>query len=76
MTLDVDDAEKIPTEEQNRVIERAVIGQENIFLTGKAGSGKSFTCRKIVQALREQCKIVHKSSHPRASLQSILKGRR
>jgi ATP-dependent exoDNAse (exonuclease V) alpha subunit len=43
--------------EQERVIELALAGH-NIFLTGQAGTGKSYTLNKIIKKLRDQDKVV------------------
>jgi len=43
--------------EQEKAIEYAIRGH-NIFLTGKAGTGKTYTLKKIIKELRELGKVV------------------
>jgi ATP-dependent exoDNAse (exonuclease V) alpha subunit len=43
--------------DQEKAIEYAVAGH-NIFLTGKAGTGKTYTLNKIIQRLRNEGRIV------------------
>jgi len=46
---------------QEQAIELAMQGH-NIFLTGQAGTGKSYTANKIITALKERGKVVAKTA--------------
>jgi ATP-dependent exoDNAse (exonuclease V) alpha subunit len=47
--------------DQKKVIELALSGH-NIFLTGKAGTGKTYTVNKIIEAFKKQGKIIAKTA--------------
>ena len=56
--LSISQNEETGDEDQMKAIELAKQGK-NIFLTGKAGTGKSWTTQKIIQECEKQNKIIH-----------------
>lgn len=44
---------------QVKAIELATVGRENLFLTGKAGTGKSWTTKRILERFERDGRIIH-----------------
>jgi hypothetical protein len=57
--LAVTEVEEEKEDEQQQIAIQAALQGKNIFLTGKAGTGKSWTTKRIVEALNKERKTVH-----------------
>ncbi|EJK73884.1 hypothetical protein THAOC_04474, partial [Thalassiosira oceanica] len=56
---DHDDDKEIGDELQNRAISISVEQRKNLFLTGKAGTGKSWVTRRIVSQFTKLDRVIH-----------------